>query len=115
MQELESKMKDAGVELVTIQMEKQAYYVPEWKKIFVNEELDEDELKRVILHELKHALDHADYSELYKLPAYHSKMENEANVYMIDTIIKENEGQYNYSKLVEEFKLGMGYDTRYAK
>lgn len=96
-------------------MNKYGCYVPEWKTIFINENLSEEQMKLVILHEVKHALDHSDYIELYKRFPAHSKMENEANMYMLNEIIKENGGEYNYGYLIETFNIGLGYDARFAK
>lgn len=115
MQSLIKKLNTLGIGLEIVSMEKLGCYVPAWKKIFVNEDLEENEMKRVILHEMKHVLDHSDYLELYKMPIYHSKMENEADIYMIESVIEENEGKYNFGQLIEEFRLPMGYETRYAK
>lgn len=96
-------------------MEKPGCYISDWKTVFINEELSEEKMKQVLLHELKHVLDHEDYLTLYKLPIFRAKMENEANLFMIDNVIEENEGLYNYSRLIEEFGLGMGLETRFAK
>lgn len=115
MQELKSRLKELGIELVVMIMEKPGCYIPDWKTIFVNENLSEEKMKLVLLHELKHVLDHEDYVTLYKLPIFRAKMENEANVYMLDCTIEEHEGVYNYSQLIEAFDIGLGYDIRYAQ
>lgn len=112
---LKSKLKELGIKLVVMHMEKEGCYISEWKTIFLNESLIEEKMKLVLLHELKHVLDHEDYISLYKLPIFKAKMESEANLFMIDNIIKENEGFYNYSCLIEEFGLGMGLETRFAR
>lgn len=115
MRRLQLKLKELGVELAIIDMKKPGCYILEWKKIFVNENLSEEQMKLVILHELKHALDHSDYIELYKCFPIHSKMENEANMYMLDEIIKENDGVYNYWSIVDEFKINMGHEVKFAR
>lgn len=115
MQRLTSKLTEMGIRLEIISMEAPGCYVPKWKMFFINEKLNEEEMKLVILHEMKHAIDHSDYVVLYKKPVPLMKMESEANDYMVRKIIEENDGVYNYSQLIEAFKIGMGTDTRYAK
>lgn len=115
MEELKSKLKELGISLEVLAMDKQGCYVPKWKRIFVNESLDEPEMKLVALHELKHVIDHSDYLALYDTFVNHSKMENEAKNFMVNYIIAENDGQYNYMQLIEEFDIGMGYDIRFSQ
>lgn len=112
---LKERLKELGVELVVYEMEKRGYYVPAWRKIFVNQNLSEEEMKQVIIHELKHVLDHSDYVSLYNTFSNHSKMETEANTYMVNYMIKENEGLYNYSELIENYDIRMGYELRFSK
>ena len=104
-----------GINLEIISMEAPGCYVPQWKSIFINENLNEDEMKLVILHEIKHVIDHADYSNLYKETITRMKMEAEANDYMIRQIINEHDNVYNYSQLVDSFRINMGNDVKYAK
>lgn len=115
MNELRSQLDELGVKIVVREMEKNGYYVPAWKIIFVNQKLSDEEMKRVIVHEMKHVIDHEDYVALYKNFVAHSKMENEANNFMVNYIINENDGFYNYSQVIETFDIGMGYDTNYFK
>lgn len=115
MQRLEKKLDNIGVELCLVDMEGPGYYLPEFKKMFINQSLTEDEIKLTVLHELKHALDHDDFTELYKSFVYRSKMEKQANLYMLDETVKEHEGAYNYSLVNEIFKLGMGNEYYYKE
>lgn len=115
MNELRSQLKELGVELVIMEMGKKGYYVAAWRKIFVNQNLPEEEMKRVVVHELKHAIDHEDYLILYKNFVDHSKMENEANTFMVNYIIDEHDGYYNFSQVIDEFGIGMGYDSNYKR
>lgn len=110
---LTKRLKDAGISLVLIEMKKNGDYIPEWKTIFVNQALSEDNLKLAILHEFKNALDHDEFSDLYKNSVYHSKMENQANSFMLSEIIKDYEGYYNNTKVANEFKLGIGSENLY--
>ena len=52
---LTKKLKDINITLSFMDMNKNGYYVPEWKIIFINQNLAEADMKLVILHELKHA------------------------------------------------------------
>lgn len=114
MEEINEKLKQNGIILVFLELEKSGYYDNKTKIMFVNQNLNEHEVKRVIYHELKHALDHSDYVVLYKKSVPLMKMESEANEYMVKKIIEENGGIYNYTQLIQEFKIGMGTDINYA-
>ena len=115
MEKIKRKLKDIGIQLELMDLEGNGYFEKRFRIMFVNINLDEDSIKRVIYHELKHALDHVEFAKLYNSTVYHSKMEHEANMYMVDSVIAENDGYYNYSQLIEEFDLGMGYDVLFAK
>ena len=104
-----------GISLEVISMDAPGCYVPQWKRFFVSERLSEEEMKLVILHEMKHAIDHHDYSALYKKSTIRIKLEAEANDYMIRKTIKENEGEYNYTQLIDSFRIQMGNDVKYCK
>ncbi|MGX7196764.1 ImmA/IrrE family metallo-endopeptidase [Enterococcus olivae] len=112
---MRSKLKELGISLEVLAIEKQGCYVQKWKRIFVNEALNEEEMKLVVLHELKHVIDHSEYLALYNTFINHSKMENEAKTFMVNYIIAENDGHYNYTQLIEEFDIGMGYDIKFAQ
>ena len=89
-------------------MNKDGYYVPEWNIIFINQKLSEDDMKLVVLHELKHALDHHDFSCLSKSHIYKYKMEKEANEYMLLETIANNDGYYDATLVMQQFGLGLG-------
>ena len=109
------RLKENDIKLAVIEMESSGCYLPDLRTMFVKEGLTESKTKEVIYHELKHALDHHEFAALYKITVNQLKMENEANLYMIDEIIKENDGIYNYSDVIEAFKVNMGNDIRFAK
>ncbi len=115
MLEIKESLYKLGIKLEFIEMESKGCFINDLKTMFVNNALSENEIKMVIYHELKHALDHADYVCLYKKPIYLIKMESEANDFMIRQVIAENGGVYNYTQLVEEFKIGMGKDVKFAE
>lgn len=99
-----------NIELVLISIESNGYYDPALNIIFINQLLDEEKQKEVILHELGHVLNHKDLASLYSNKSYHAKMENEATNYMIKYLINEAEGQFNYSNVLESYKLGLGWE-----
>lgn len=90
----------------------EGFYVPKLKTMFVNQNLSEEKQKQVILHETKHALDHTEYAALYQSVVQHAKMESEANNFMIDYLIEENGGHFDYTTVVEVFKLGLGWECK---
>lgn len=112
MREIERILQANGIELVVMELKKQGYYIDEVKMMFVNKGLSEEEMKRVVLHELKHALDHSELTPLYERFSFHEKMESEANNFVVDYLIKENDGFYNYSHVLEEFNLGLGWQPK---
>lgn len=100
------------IEIVLLDMKSGGYYNSDLKVIFINENLEEDKQKEVILHELGHVLNHKDLSCLYNNKSYRAKMENEATNFMIKYLINEAEGHYNYSKVLESYKLGLGWENK---
>lgn len=115
MNKLKKELNDLGIKCVIIDMYSNGTYIKEMKTVFINQNLSEEEMKLVTLHELKHVLDHSEYTALYDTFVNHSKMENEANNFMVNYIIAENDGQFNYTQLIEEFDIGMGYDVRFVQ
>lgn len=112
MDELIRWLKSEGIDVYLIDIDKPGICLLNQKIILVSSKLNEHEQLKVTHHELKH-FDHKDFFELYKQFVYRSKFENEADNYMINSFIEENDYQYNYSMLMEEFSIGIGYDTRY--
>lgn len=112
---MQKDLKGFGIELAFADMDSKGFFVSEYSVIFVSDKLTEEEARWVILHEMKHALDHSDYLSLYNTTVYRMKMESEANEYMLKRLIDENGGKYNYSQLVAEFNIGMGSEFKYTK
>lgn len=115
MQEIRQKLKNINVELHLIDMESKGYYISDWRRIFINQRLSEPLMKLAILHELKHAITHDEFNLLYRSFNFRLKMEKEANLYMLDETVKEHGGDYNYSLVNEQFKLGMGNEYYYKE
>ncbi|WP_427814328.1 ImmA/IrrE family metallo-endopeptidase [Enterococcus sp. 22-H-5-01] len=112
MENVKAILQNNGIELIELTLENKGYYNCVLKMMFVNQELDEFEKLKVILHETGHALKHSDYMILYNLSTYKSKMEYEANQYMLKYLINESDGHYNYSNVIESFNLGLGWEFK---
>lgn len=98
------------------QLDSNAKYVPAYNMIIVNSRMSEFDIKMAILHELAHAMYHKDFYELYrKFEKLKSKMEYEANIFMIDYMIDENENKYNYSMIFECFGFNMGMEKNFQR
>lgn len=109
MDEIRTLLKEHGIGVEITITDSKGFYVPSLKTIFVNQDLDEEEQKEVVLHEACHALDHNELAPLYSKPVFRMKMENEANSFMVNYQINENDGLYNYSNVIEKYKLGLGW------
>lgn len=112
MEEIRTLLKAHGINIEITDIESYGFYVPSEKTIFVNQNLSEELQKEVILHEACHALNHNELAVLYSKPVFRSKMENEADMFMINFLIKENDGYFNYSSVLEEFNLGLGWQPK---
>lgn len=88
--ELVKKMlQEHGIDIEPIEMESDGCYISELDKIFINSSLSPEEAKKVIYHEIKHVLDHKEFSELYKIFYFRSKMEYEADCHMIKNLLDD--------------------------
>lgn len=108
MEKLERKLAEMDIRLCVMKLDRPGYYVPDLKTIIINQSLGKFEMKLAVLHEIKHALTHDEYSALYSSVVYRLKMEREANDYMLSEILKEHEGIFNYTGVIEKLKIGMG-------
>ncbi|MGX4686341.1 hypothetical protein JNUCC83_05495 [Vagococcus sp. JNUCC 83] len=116
MKKIKEILKKNNIELIVTELENDGFCIIKSKTIFVNCYLSEQRTIEVILHEAEHILSHSDYMELYRASYfYHSKFENEADSYVINTLLEDCNYQYNYSMMLEEFGVGMGYDTKYQR
>ncbi len=115
MKDLVDELKEKGIEVKFMEMHAKGCYIPGIKMIFIDQNLSEEEMKLTLYHELKHGMDHTEFENLYKMQVWHSKMEAEANTYMLNRIIAENDGYYNYGQVTEAFKLDPGWNIKLAK
>ena len=113
MKKIYEALRENGIELVMIDIEKGGYYNPNLKMMFINKELDEAQQKEIILHEFCHAVDHAEFPFLYdESSVFRLKMEGEAVSYMVNHLIEESGGQFDYSGVFESYKLGLGWECK---
>lgn len=112
MDKIRELLKENGIKIAVINVETKAFYLPEENTIFIDEKLNSTEQEWVALHEARHALNHSDYQALYDKFVYHTKMENDADEFMISSLINETDGHFNYSMVIEEFNLGIGWEQK---
>lgn len=115
--QLEDLLDKHGVKIFyTDQLDGTALYVAKHNTVVVNTELSEFDTKLAILHELAHAMYHRDFYDLYKqVKKLHSKMEYEANTFMIDYMINEHDNKFNYSMMFEHFNFNMGMESQFQR
>lgn len=82
--DVQSIIDELGVVLFFNQFDKPGYYIPPWNAIFINRNLDEQQQRVVLLHELGHAAKQRGQACLYKRTMNMKlKMEYGANRFMI--------------------------------
>jgi Zn-dependent peptidase ImmA (M78 family) len=104
------------IQLVLLDIEKNGYYDPISKMMIVSSNLPEKEMKKTIIHEIGHDILHRDTRVLYKLTVPRSKMEYEANCFMIKYLLQEYINQFsvtiqqiNYLNFLEYYKISFYY------
>lgn len=114
MKKLINWLETENIHVDFLDMDKAGMCVIDERMILVSSKISEFEQIKIIYHELKH-FEHKDYKELYKQFVYHSKLEYEAEDNVVKHFIEDSGHEYNYSMLLEEFDIGMGYDTKYQR
>ena len=61
-----SQLDELGVKIVVKEMEKMDITFLRGKSFLLIQKLSDEEMKRVIVHEMKHVIDHEDYVALYE-------------------------------------------------
>ncbi|HFU5916846.1 TPA: ImmA/IrrE family metallo-endopeptidase, partial [Enterococcus faecium] len=89
MDNMEDLLKENGIDVEITNIESEGFYLPKLRTIFINQNLDELEQKKVLLHESRHALSHNELISLYSKTVFHSKMEDEANRFMIEVLLQD--------------------------
>lgn len=113
MRKILDKIKEYGIKVIFSEMDDDGICLPELKTIFIRQNLCEQDMKEVLLHELKHILSHTEYIALYNIPCFHNRMEVEADEFVLNYLIEESDGQFNYSNVVEQYGIYMGWDTKF--
>ncbi|MDT2662186.1 ImmA/IrrE family metallo-endopeptidase [Enterococcus hulanensis] len=116
--EISELIKELGVDIIYVpELDSGGKYIAAINTIVIDSRLSERDKRRVLLHELGHAAKHQNNFELYNCAySLHSKMENEANEFMLDSLVQsyirtvDLDGKYlNYMKFIEDNEI----DTRY--
>lgn len=100
-------------------LEDEGFYIPEMNIIVINSNLDEVEQLKVVLHELTHAANHREDTQLYeKVETLRRSMECEANKLMVSGMLDEYMSrtdlepyEVNYANFLAGSKLEPSYDT----
>ncbi|MBK4758977.1 hypothetical protein CU024_2485 [Enterococcus faecium] len=115
MDNVEDLLKENGIDVEITNIGSEGFYLPELRTIFINENLVEIERNKVLLHESRHALGHNELIALYSKSVFHSKMEDEANRFMIEVLLQDYMNlfalavdQINYMKFMDFY--GIDYD-----
>ncbi|EOB3454951.1 ImmA/IrrE family metallo-endopeptidase [Enterococcus hirae] len=117
MEYVKSALSENGIEIIITDIDSKGFYLPEYKTIFVNQNLSEMEQRKVILHEARHALNHNELTTLYQQAVFHSKMEYEANKFMIRKLLKEyvqnsfaHLSEFNYMTFMQIYGIDLYYE-----
>lgn len=94
MQLLKKVIEEYGIKIVSVRMETEGCYIDEEKTIFVNSSLSEEDQRKIIYHEIKHVVDHNEFIELYKIFYFRTKMEHEADCFMVENLLYDYLREY---------------------
>ena len=112
-------IKELGVGVrYSSKVKKDAYYFASVNLIVVNSKIPEIAQKLALLHELGHACKHQDNYALYNTTyALHSKMEKDAEEFMIEKMIEVrtedpdfNPATFNSVNFLESYDLDLKYE-----
>lgn len=116
--EISKLIKKLGVDIIYVpELDSDGKYIAAINTIVIDDRLNDRHRQIKLLHELGHAAKHQNNYDLYNCAySLHSKMENEANQFVIDNLVKsyiysvDIDGKYlNYMKFIEDNEI----DTRY--
>lgn len=112
MDNVEDLLKENGIDVEITNIESEGFYLPELRTIFINQNLVEIERNKVLLHESRHALGHNELIALYSKSVFRSKMEDEANRFMIEVLLQDYMNlsalavdQINYMKFMDYYEI----------
>lgn len=117
MKEVEALLEKYGITLEFIDLEIPGCYISDIKTMFVSEALNNFETIKVILHEAGHGVLHDDLEEIYKMNGFHSKMEYQADCFMITELVRIyislidiDIQEFNYIQFIEQNELDFAYE-----
>lgn len=104
--------------IYTSDFDKIAYFIPFIDTIVINSNVSIDQQEKALLHELGHACRHKGEYALYKQTfVLHSKMEYEADCFMIDELLKKyikesnlNPREINRISFLESCNIDSSYE-----
>ncbi|OTN96259.1 ImmA/IrrE family metallo-endopeptidase [Enterococcus faecium] len=117
--QIEMIRNELGVKIIENEsLDAKGYYVADLNLIVIKSALTEWEKNKTLLHELGYACEHHNNKALYNLTfTIHSKMEYEANKYMIRKLLKhymENSSatlsEFNYMTFMEIYEIEQHYE-----
>ena len=117
MEEVKALLEKYGIILVFSDLNRPGCYISEIRTMFVSSDLNDFEKIKVILHEAGHGFLHDDLVGFYKMNEFHSKMEYQADCFMITELVKIyisltdiDIHQFNYMQFIEQNDLDLAYE-----
>ncbi|EIA7728999.1 ImmA/IrrE family metallo-endopeptidase [Enterococcus faecalis] len=117
--QIEMIVKELGVIILEKEdLDADGHYIASINTIVLKGSLDEWNKRKILLHELGHASKHQHNYQLYNLAfSLHSKMEHEADVFMIDNLLDDYMSktgltveQVNYMRFIEDADIDARYE-----
>ncbi|MDT2493404.1 ImmA/IrrE family metallo-endopeptidase [Enterococcus avium] len=119
MREVRALLEKYGIILKILDLDSPGFYISEISTMFVSSYLNDFEAIKVILHEAGHGVLHDDLQEIYKMSEFHSKMEYEADYFMMVELVKIyiyladiDINQFNYMQFMEQSELDLRYQDQ---
>ncbi|MGG5324217.1 hypothetical protein IGJ62_001852 [Enterococcus pernyi] len=117
MKKIMELLDTAEIGIEYLDLKKNGYYDPVLKTLFINSNLNDNELKKTIMHEAGHGFLHDELYPLYKMPNPQSKMEFEADKFMIKNLLIDYMEHYslsfdqiNYMKFMDYYDIDYFYE-----
>lgn len=103
-----------GVTIVVNTEVSGSFYVADISTIVINGNLSELEFNKVLLHEIGHHIEDKELTHLYNASfVAHSKMEYQANMYMLDILVNEYKNmcdEINFCHFMQLFDISARYE-----
>lgn len=111
-----------GISIEYLDLDIDGYYDSDFNTIFINENLSEMEILKVIYHETGHGVLHDEFTPLYKLPIPRFKMEYEADYFMVNLLLLDymelnllEPDQVNPVYFIESAELDLKFEATVRK